>query len=186
MLGQSQDVSGCCRARTRLRHPRAGRELHVAVQEAVRRDRVDAEHRQLERVAVEVDGHGVAFVEDRLLAPGGLLERRDDQHPRPDTRSVHAVADGDDATDSFRAQRRGQVRAHPVDAPDQVQIRRVDRRRLDRHRQLARARIRRINLGELDDIGWCAEARKLKGLHRNPPPMSRSGIGNVLVTALNS
>ena len=76
----------------------------------MRRDRVDAEHRQLERVAVEVDGHGVSFVEDRLFAPGRLLERRDDQHPRPDTRSVHAVTDGDHTTDSFGAQSRGQLR----------------------------------------------------------------------------
>jgi hypothetical protein len=103
------------------------------VQEAVRRDRVDAEHRQLERIAVGVYGHGVAFVENHLLAPGGLLERRDDQHPRPDARFVHAVADGDHTADSRRAQSRGQPRAHPVDAPDQVQIRRVNRRRLDRH-----------------------------------------------------
>jgi len=146
--------------------------LLVSVAEAVRRDRVDAEHRQLERIAVGADGHGVAFVEDHLLAPGGLLERRNDQHPRPDTRWIHAVADGDDATDSFRAQRRGQVRAHPVDAPDQVQIRRVDRRRLDRHRQLAGARLRRSNVGEFDDVGWWAEAGDLEGLHRNPVPRS--------------
>ena len=124
------------------------------MQEAVRRDRVDAEHRQLERVAVAVDGHGVSLVEDRVLAPGGLLERRDDEHPRPDTRSVDAVADGDDATDSFRAERRGQRRAYSVDTPDQEQIRRVDRRRLDRHRQLAGARIRPIDFGELDDVRW--------------------------------
>jgi hypothetical protein len=142
------------------------------VQEAVRSDRVDAEHRQLERVAVGVHGDGVAFVEDGLLAPGGLLERGDDEHPRPETRSVYSVANADHTTDSLCAQRRGQVRAHPIDAPDQVQIRRVDRRRLDRHRYLAGARIRRINLGELDDVGWCAEARKLKGLHRNRPPVS--------------
>ena len=51
------------------------------MQEAVRRDRVDAEHRQLQRVAVSVDQDGIAFVEDRLLAPGGLLERRNDEHP---------------------------------------------------------------------------------------------------------
>ena len=171
MLGQSQDVSGGCRARARLRDPRTGRELRVAVQEAVRRDRVDSEHRQLERVAVEVDRHGVTFVEDRLLAPGGLLEGRDDQHPRPDPRPVHAVADGDHATDTFRAQRSGQLRAHPIDAPDQVQIRWVDRRRLDRNGQLTGAGIPRINLDELDDVGWCAEARQLKGLHRNRAPM---------------
>jgi hypothetical protein len=119
------------------------------------------------RVAVGIYGHGVTFVQDRPLAPGGLLERRDDQHPRPDTRSVHAVAHGDDATDALRAEPRGELRAHPIDTPDQVQIRRVDRRRLNRHRQLARARIRRINLGELDDLGRRAEARKLKRLHGN-------------------
>jgi hypothetical protein len=75
----------------------------MAVQQGVRRHRVNAEHRQLERVAVELDGHGVTLVEDRLLAPSGLLERRDDQHPRPDTRSVDAFADGDDTTDSLSA-----------------------------------------------------------------------------------
>jgi hypothetical protein len=51
-----------------------------------------------------------------------LLERWDDQHPLADTRCVDPVADGDDATDSFGAERRGQLRAHPVDAPDQRQI----------------------------------------------------------------
>jgi hypothetical protein len=129
----------------------------------VRRDRVDAEHRQLQRVAVGINGHGVAFVENRPLAPGGLLERRDDQDSRPDPRPVHAFADGDHATGSFRAQRRRQHRADAIDAPDQVQIRRVDRRRLDRHHQLAGARIRGINVNELNDVGWCSEARKLKG-----------------------
>ncbi len=83
---------------------------------------VDAEHRQLQRVAVSVDRDSVAFVEDRLLAPGGLLERRDDQHPLAYTRCVHSVADGDDATDSFRASRCRQLRTHPIDAPDQRQI----------------------------------------------------------------
>jgi hypothetical protein len=101
-----------------------------------------------------------------------LLKCGDDKHPRSDTRSIHPLADGDHSTDTFRAQRRGQLRAHPVDAPDQIQIRLVDRRRLDRHRKLAGARIRRINLGQFDDICWFAEARKLKRLHRDLPPVS--------------
>jgi hypothetical protein len=108
----------------------------------VSRDRIDAEHRQLQRVAVSADGDGVALVEDRALAPGVLLERRHDQHPLTDARRVHAGADSDDATDALRPQRRGQLRAHPVEAPDQHQIRRVDRRRLDRHLELAGAGIR--------------------------------------------
>jgi hypothetical protein len=92
------------------------------VQEAVRGDRVDADHRQLQRVAVGVDRDTVAFVEDRPLAPGGLLERRDDEHSLAYTRCVDPVANGDDATDSFGAERRGQFRARPIDALDQHQI----------------------------------------------------------------
>ena len=76
------------------------------MQKRVGRDRIDAEHRQLQRVAVSVDGDGVALVEDRALAPGGLLERRNDQHPLADASRVHALADSDDATDPLRAQRR--------------------------------------------------------------------------------
>jgi len=89
---------------------------------AVRRDRVDAEHRQLQRVAVSVDQDGIAFVEDRLLAPGGLRERRNDQHPLAYTSCVDTVADGDDATDSFCPDRRRQLRSHTIDALDQRQI----------------------------------------------------------------
>ena len=76
------------------------------MEKRVGRDRIDAEHRQLQRVAVSVDGDGVALVEDRALAPGGLLERRNDQHPLADTGRVHPLADSDDATDPLRAQRR--------------------------------------------------------------------------------
>ena len=36
--------------------------------------------------------------------------------------SVDPVANGNDATDSFGAERRGQLRAHPIDALDQHQI----------------------------------------------------------------
>src|SRR5207237_9175931 len=103
-LGQSYDVAGCRRARTGLCDPRTGRELRVAMQEAVRRDRVDAEHRQLQRVAVGIDRNAIAFVEDRLLAPGGLRERRHDQDTLTYASCVHAVANGDHATDTFRAE----------------------------------------------------------------------------------
>ena len=76
------------------------------MQKRVGRDRIDAEHRQLQRVAVSVDGDGIALVEDRPLAPGGLLERRNDQHALADTGRVHPLADRDDATDPLCAESR--------------------------------------------------------------------------------
>jgi hypothetical protein len=137
------------------------------VKERVRGDRVDPEHRQLQRVAAGINCDGMTVLDDRLLAPGGVPQRRDDDHPLADTRRAHALADGDDTTHSFGTQPRGQRGPHSIHAPDQQQIRWVDRRRLNRDCQLARAGIGRRHLCELHDVGGGAESRKLKGLHRN-------------------
>src|SRR4029077_11744045 len=52
----------------------------------------------------------------------------------------------------------------------------VDGCRFDRDGELAGARIVRLDLGELDDVGGGAEARKLKGVHRDAALSAASRI----------
>jgi hypothetical protein len=101
-----------------------------------------------------------------VVGPRSLLVGGQDHDPPSAEASIGSGPDLDDATDAFSAERRRQRRVHAVEPADQMQIRRVHRRRLQRDEQLVATGVE-LGLGdERHDLCGITEAVQAKRVHR--------------------
>ena len=148
--------------------PIAWRELDEFTQKQRSCRWIDTKHGQLLRISALRQWEEVRGRQHDLLAPGGVREW--DKHTIPHLEIVNFLSHREDAPDAFAAKASGQGRQHAVLACDHQQVREVDRRVFHGDQHLVGKRIVRIgDLHQFQHVGWFAERRYLKSIHRLSP-----------------